>query len=83
MHDCPRFKWPATREDFWRTKIEGNHQRDGLVLKKLTEAGWRVQVVWECALRGRGRRPVHAVLDLCEEFVRDQGEQTAEIAGDW
>jgi DNA mismatch endonuclease (patch repair protein) len=26
-HDCPMFKWPATRTDFWRKKIEGNTKR--------------------------------------------------------
>src|SRR5688500_15794308 len=27
-HDCPLFKWPATRAEFWRKKIEGNRARD-------------------------------------------------------
>ena len=54
LHDCPKFKWPATREEFWRTKIQRNHQRDREVLEELRQAGWRVQIVWECALRGSG-----------------------------
>ena len=82
-HNCPRFKWPATREEFWRAKIERNRERDRTVPGKLREAGWRVQVVWECALRGTGRRPVDEVLDLCEAFVRDRGRNVAEVAGIW
>jgi DNA mismatch endonuclease, patch repair protein len=34
-HDCPMFKWPATRTDSWRKKIEGNTKRDQGVLKAL------------------------------------------------
>ena len=27
-HDCNLFRWPSTRQDFWRKKIEGNRARD-------------------------------------------------------
>lgn len=49
-HDCRYFKWPKTRPDFWREKIEGNVERDRLAYEKLEEMGWRVKVVWECEL---------------------------------
>ena len=83
MHDCPRFKWPATRREFWRSKIGRNRERDRTVLNNLKEAGWRVQVVWECALRGPGRRPVEEVLDLCQAFVSNVDEDFSEVAGGW
>ena len=44
MHDCPRFKWPATREEFWRRKIEGNYVRDRATLEQLREALMRIHV---------------------------------------
>ena len=68
LHDCPRFKWPQTRQEFWRAKIERNRERDTTALADIQEAGWRVQIVWECALRGVGRRPIEDVLDLCEHL---------------
>ena len=83
LHNCPRFKWPETRHDFWRAKIERNRERDSTALKDLREAGWRVQVVWECALRGAGRRPIEDVLDLCEAFIRSGDRDIAEVSGDW
>ena len=83
LHDCPRFKWPETRQEFWRTKIERNRERDRRVLEDLNEAGWRVHVVWECALRGTGRRPFTDLLDLCEIFVRSGVDDFSEVAGDW
>ena len=61
------FKWPATRTDFWRRKIEGNIGRDRKAQAALAENHWRVLVIWECALRGPQRRPVAVVL---EEIVR-------------
>jgi len=54
-HDCPLFKWPHTREDFWRAKIARNRANDARALAALAAQGWRVAVIWECALRGAGR----------------------------
>ena len=80
-HHCPMFRWPATRPEFWKEKIAGNHERDQAVVKTLSEAGWRVLVIWECALRGPARRPVEDVLDRCKGFIEGRGEAFAEIGG--
>jgi DNA mismatch endonuclease (patch repair protein) len=66
-HDCPMFKWPATRKDFWSRKIKGNAERDRSARDALLSKNWRVLVLWECALRGPERRPVDTVAD---EVVR-------------
>ncbi len=68
-HDCPHFKLPATRPEFWSAKIFGNKRRDARALKNLAAAGWRALVVWECALIGPGRRPLEDVLKLCDRFL--------------
>ena len=83
LHNCPRFKWPKTRQEFWRAKIERNRERDRAAIENLKEAGWRVQVVWECALRGTGRRLIEDVLDLCEEFAKSESDDFVEVEGDW
>lgn len=54
-HDCALFRLPASNTDFWRTKIDTNRERDKRVLRELVMLGWRVAVVWECALRGSRR----------------------------
>ncbi|MBW8072901.1 MAG: DNA mismatch endonuclease Vsr [Ferrovum sp.] len=51
-HDCPLFKLPGTRVDFWREKIGHNQANDKKARDTLLAAGWRVGVVWECAIRG-------------------------------
>lgn len=54
-HDCSLFKWPGTRPEFWREKIGRNQSNDKRTREALTTAGWRVGIVWECAIRGANR----------------------------
>lgn len=42
---------PATRKNFWREKLDGNVARDKRQQTALTDAGWRVLVIWECGLK--------------------------------
>lgn len=42
---------PSTRLDFWAAKFDSNVARDIVVRSALSQAGWRVATVWECALR--------------------------------
>jgi DNA mismatch endonuclease, patch repair protein len=51
-HNCHLFKWPKTREAFWKEKINGNCHRDILQQTRLQELGWRIAIVWECSLKG-------------------------------
>jgi len=50
---CGLAKLPATNADFWRTKLDGNVERDERAVVALRTAGWRVLLVWECATRGK------------------------------
>ncbi len=54
-HDCPLFRLPGTRPEFWAAKIERNRANDVQTVRTLRETGWRVAQIWECALKGRGR----------------------------
>jgi DNA mismatch endonuclease (patch repair protein) len=54
-HDCPLFKLPATRPDFWSEKIRRNQQNDQRAIDTLLADRWRVAVIWECALKGANR----------------------------
>lgn len=51
-HDCSFFKWPKTRPEFWRKKIRRNRVLDRRAMRELLASGWRVAIVWECAIRG-------------------------------
>lgn len=50
-HDCPRFVWPASNQEYWIPKILRNVERDKENYTALENKGWRVLVVWECELK--------------------------------
>jgi DNA mismatch endonuclease (patch repair protein) len=79
-HDCPLFRLPATRLEFWTKKISGNRKRDLRNAKALHLAGWRLLTVWECSLKGSGRRPVSQAIDYCINFIKGEAHE-AELAG--
>ncbi|BBR59458.1 MULTISPECIES: very short patch repair endonuclease [Enterobacteriaceae] len=77
-HDCYLFTLPATRTDFWRQKIDANATRDLRDRARLVALGWRVMVVWECALRGRHKLTDDALSERLEEWICG-GEGCAQI----
>jgi DNA mismatch endonuclease, patch repair protein len=79
-HDCGLFKWPSTRQDFWRRKITGNQQRDQRNLAALEALGWRCLTIHECALKGRGRLPLNEVLAWTANWLR-LGASSDQIRG--
>lgn len=70
--DCRYFRLPGTRAEFWEGKISRNRSNDARNTASLLEAGWRVAVVWECALRGTGR-DVDSMADLLAGWLRGDG----------
>lgn len=52
LHEgCRYFKLPKSNTEFWRSKILGNKERDLRNHRLLASAGWRVIIVWECAIK--------------------------------
>lgn len=68
-HDCYLFKVPATRTDFWLAKIGKNVERDRRDVTSIQTLGWRVLIVWECALRGRMKLCDIALAERLEEWI--------------
>ncbi len=79
-HDCHLFKWPSTRIDFWHKKITRNQQKDTENLSALLDTSWRVLVIWECALKGKMRRPVESVLEETVVWIKSESKHL-EIKG--
>lgn len=80
-HDCHLFRWPKSREEFWRDKIGTNIARDKRQYWALTEASWRIGTVWECALKGKTRLPFDSVVDQCSIWLKSD-IKTLEVSGD-
>lgn len=68
-HDCHLFKTPATRTDFWMTKIQNNVINDHKVMKYLSSEGWRIMIIWECSLKGRLKLPDSELSPRLEEWL--------------
>lgn len=52
---CKVATTPKSNTGFWVDKFERNVTRDERVARALQEAGWRLFVVWECELSGKGK----------------------------
>lgn len=84
-HDCHLFKLPSTRPDFWKAKIARNTENDKNARNRLQELGWRVMTVWECALKGREKIPLDALLAEVADWLANgvsPDEARSEIRGD-
>jgi DNA mismatch endonuclease (patch repair protein) len=78
-HNCYKFRWPKTREDFWKHKLTANRERDERTIQSLKEEGWRVAIVWECALSGKNN-PENTVAKKLGKWIKGIDRQI-EIVG--
>lgn len=75
-HECGSFRWPQSRRNFWRTKLDGNADRDIRHLKALAALGWRCAVVWECQLKPQSLSDIIAGLS---DWIRNQGPSNSQL----
>lgn len=64
-HDlCRLSRMPKSNVTFWSDKIGRNRRRDKDNIEELEATGWRVAVVWECAMRDLGAQAVAEALQV-------------------
>ncbi|MGY3642219.1 very short patch repair endonuclease [Pseudomonas sp. PK-RTE-24] len=68
-HSCKYFKVPKTRANFWLDKIGKNQIRDSLQVALLIEQGWRVAVVWECAVKNNKNGRSNLLIDSVADWL--------------
>lgn len=71
-HNCKLFKMPKSRTEFWKAKFDGNMIRDKRNLEELLTDGYRVAVVWECALKNKTTIELGSVLDHLGLWIRNR-----------
>lgn len=54
--NCTRAVLPKSHQDYWHVKLNKNIQRDIRTRDELTQLGWRVLWIWECALKNKESR---------------------------
>lgn len=74
-HTCSFFKLPSTNREFWESKINGNRQRDLRDRKLLQHGGWRICIVWECALRSeKWKKHPEIIIDEITQWLTEDTE---------
>lgn len=71
-HECANFKWPKTREGFWREKIGRNKVNDAKNSASLLALGWRTLVIWECAIKRQRDTALLELFDQCRDWLKSR-----------
>ena len=48
---CKLASSPKSNSEFWEKKFAANRNRDEKAIATLKEEGWRIGIIWECAVR--------------------------------
>ncbi|MDE2856941.1 MAG: DNA mismatch endonuclease Vsr [Chloroflexota bacterium] len=81
-HSCDLYRFPKSNTEYWKEKIKRNVERDISNIKFLTDAGWRILIIWECAIKRKARLPMEKVLNIASEWLLSE-KPNCEIAGLW
>lgn len=68
--NCKASKLPETRREFWEQKISGNVVRDVKHARELREGGWKVLIIWECALKYKSTSDKEAAVEALAESIK-------------
>lgn len=67
QHRCRRGRrMPKSNQDYWKTKLRRNVERDRATRRRLGRQGWRVLTVWECQI---SRWPVERLKQKLWQFL--------------
>lgn len=79
-HDCHIGHLPQKNMYYWYDKICKNRHRDLTNISQLNSDGWKVLVVWECALAGKNQLPYRDMTNVVANWIQFD-QQNAEILG--
>lgn len=51
--NCKYFKLPATKTEWWKTKIDKNRDNDLKNNLQLSASGYKVIIIWECEIKNK------------------------------
>jgi len=68
-HQCHMFRAPNSTSTYWMNKLKKNMERDICVISNLNNQGYKVLVIWECALTGRKQLNLLILRDSLEEWL--------------
>lgn len=68
-HPCHLFKIPSSKIEFWKNKIYRNKDIDTKSIESLLKLGWKVCLIWECAIKGKTKLDFQTLIDSCVEWI--------------
>jgi len=81
-HDqCSLYRLPKSRSEFWEAKISGNKARDTRDILELENWGWKPIVVWECAVKGKGRLDSEKLACRLSEAIQTTHNSVVHVRG--
>jgi DNA mismatch endonuclease, patch repair protein len=69
-HDCPDFRLPKTRTEFWSEKIAATKLRDLRARSALDRLGWHHETVWECAVRRKDEGAHERIVAILADWLQ-------------
>lgn len=76
-HDCHISNWPKSRSEYWKQKIGKNKARDEKNNIKLYQLGWRVAIIWECAIIGKRNYSKNEIARLLSAWLQNSPQEFA------
>lgn len=68
-HKCHMYRAPNPTKKYWTNKLKKNIERDKHVIFNLNSLGYKILVIWECALLGKKRLDLIILQDCIEEWL--------------
>lgn len=69
---CKLTSIPKQNKTFWKKKFSATVVRDGVVYFNLKKRGWRVAIIWECAIRDKAHLPDY--INTLSAWLRSESE---------
>lgn len=80
-HQCHLGTLPKTNTDFWAKKFNLNTNRDLITTQSLLSLGWKVIVIWECAIKGKAKLSSEILKLRISSSIRERTEKLIKISG--
>ncbi|HEF0058127.1 TPA: DNA mismatch endonuclease Vsr [Citrobacter freundii] len=68
-HMCHMYRAPKVNNEYWDGKLEKNVERDCQTISELNSIGYKVLIVWECALMRKSKLDNDIVKNSIEEWL--------------
>ena len=79
-HHCHLYNPAKMRPSVWEHKIATNRIRDQSTIQRLISLGWRVLVIWECAVQGKTRLSETQLVEEISGWIQGS-DSHSEISG--